>query len=109
MLRDSLANDRTFLAWFRTGVAVIALGFVVAKVALIVKPHTDEAFYRTAGVVLNLGGVALIVVGYPQHKRVVLALRSEDHAATRPRWPASISAVAVAAALMLAALIVVST
>ena len=30
-VRDHLANERTFLAWLRTAVAVMALGFVVAK------------------------------------------------------------------------------
>ena len=28
---DFLANERTFLAWIRTSVAVISLGFVIAK------------------------------------------------------------------------------
>ncbi len=31
---DELANDRTFLAWLRTGIALFGLGFVVAKVLL---------------------------------------------------------------------------
>jgi uncharacterized membrane protein YidH (DUF202 family) len=29
--RDHAANERTFLAWVRTGIAVIALGFVIEK------------------------------------------------------------------------------
>ncbi|HSU69089.1 MAG TPA: DUF202 domain-containing protein, partial [Tepidisphaeraceae bacterium] len=28
---DHLANERTFLAWTRTSIAVLGLGFVVAK------------------------------------------------------------------------------
>jgi len=28
---DHAANERTFLAWVRTGIAVIAFGFVVEK------------------------------------------------------------------------------
>jgi uncharacterized membrane protein YidH (DUF202 family) len=39
MSDDELANDRTFLAWLRTSIAIIGLGFVVAKVALIVQPN----------------------------------------------------------------------
>lgn len=31
---EHLANERTFLAWVRTGVAIISLGFVVAKFGL---------------------------------------------------------------------------
>ena len=29
---EYLANERTFLAWVRTGIAVITLGFALAKV-----------------------------------------------------------------------------
>jgi putative membrane protein len=108
MLNDELANDRTFLAWLRTGVAVIGLGFIVAKVALIVEANTDETFYTSAGVVLVLCGAALIVMGNAQHRRVASALRPED---LRPRsgWTSAITATAVAAGLMLATLIVVTT
>jgi putative membrane protein len=28
---DHAANERTFLAWVRTGIAVIAFGFVIEK------------------------------------------------------------------------------
>ena len=28
---DHAANERTFLAWVRTGIAVIAVGFVIEK------------------------------------------------------------------------------
>lgn len=31
---DHLANERTFLAWIRTAVSIIALGFVVSKFTL---------------------------------------------------------------------------
>lgn len=33
-LSDHLANERTFLAWIRTSIAVISLGFVVAKFSI---------------------------------------------------------------------------
>lgn len=32
---DHAANERTFLAWVRTGIAIIALGFVVEKFYLV--------------------------------------------------------------------------
>ncbi len=60
-----LANDRTYLAWLRTGIALFGLGFVVAKVALIVKPDSaqlsDENLYSAAGVLIVLTGAALVV------------------------------------------------
>jgi len=50
---DELANDRTYLAWLRTGIALFGLGFVVAKVALIVQPDTkvlsDRGLYSGFG------------------------------------------------------------
>jgi uncharacterized membrane protein YidH (DUF202 family) len=55
-----LANDRTFLAWLRTGIALFGLGFVVAKVALVVQPDEtrleDKNFYSAVGVVIVLSG-----------------------------------------------------
>ena len=42
---DHAANERTFLAWVRTGIAVIALGFVIEKFNLFVR----LALGRTAG------------------------------------------------------------
>jgi putative membrane protein len=35
-IADHLANERTFLAWIRTGIAIMAFGFVVVKFALFI-------------------------------------------------------------------------
>jgi len=37
------ANERTFLAWIRTGIAVIAFGFVVEKFNLFILALTSTA------------------------------------------------------------------
>lgn len=34
---DHLANERTFLAWIRTSIALIGLGFVIVKFALFIR------------------------------------------------------------------------
>jgi len=36
-VRDHLANERTFLAWIRTSIGIMAFGFVVEKFALFMK------------------------------------------------------------------------
>ena len=36
-VRDHLANERTFLAWIRTGLGIMAFGFVVEKFSLFLK------------------------------------------------------------------------
>ena len=41
---DYAANERTFLAWVRTGVAVIAFGFVIEKFNIFVLSLLDAAY-----------------------------------------------------------------
>jgi inner membrane protein YidH len=69
---DHAANERTFLAWIRTGIAVIAFGFVVEKFNLFLAALASAGGTNTANRVLTrrLGasfgrydGVALIVIG----------------------------------------------
>jgi putative membrane protein len=38
--RDHLANERTFLAWIRTSIGIMAFGFVVEKFTLFLKQIT---------------------------------------------------------------------
>jgi len=39
-LKDHLANERTFLAWLRTSIALMAFGFVVMKFSLFLRHLT---------------------------------------------------------------------
>ena len=62
-LRDHLANERTFLAWIRTAIAIVALGFVVAKFGILLREvggtHVHALTARAGAVV----GVALVIAG----------------------------------------------
>jgi putative membrane protein len=112
-MNDRLANDRTFLAWLRTGIALFGLGFVVAKVALLVDDTGglhSEALYAIVGVVIVLCGGALIVVGATQHRRVARVLEAAG-ADELPlaKWPATVTVAAVVGAVLLAFLIAVSS
>ncbi len=69
---DQAANERTFLAWVRTGIAVIALGFVIEKFKLFllalsesVSPQLSERLQlsRLSGPLGHYGGVALVYGG----------------------------------------------
>jgi putative membrane protein len=85
MIRDytnHAANERTFLAWVRTGIAVIALGFVIEKFNLfelmIGNSTPGSTQHRTqvevhlerlsgplgsyGGIVLVFGGIVLIAI-----------------------------------------------
>ncbi len=68
---DFAANERTFLAWVRTGIAVIALGFVVERFNLFLlamAAETDGAsrvaqLLRGGSPGGRHGGMALVGVG----------------------------------------------
>ena len=69
---DHAANERTFLAWVRTGIAVIAFGFVIEKLNLVIAEIATATSVQTgrAMVLPRLGGplgrydgLALILVG----------------------------------------------
>jgi putative membrane protein len=74
---DYLATERTFLAWVRTAVAIIALGFVVVKFGLFTRELsgtvqvTSSRLSAVIGVILVLLGGALAIAAR-------LRLRSAD-------------------------------
>ena len=69
-LGDHLANERTFLAWVRTGLSTITFGFVIAKFGLFLREMSakqpgmlDRPGYFSAGVgilMTLLGAVAIV-------------------------------------------------
>ena len=65
--RDHLANERTFLAWVRTGVSVMALGMALAKFGPVVDPG---GLSIPAGLVLVIGGAILLGYGLTRYRRV---------------------------------------
>jgi putative membrane protein len=69
---DHAANERTFLAWVRTGIAVIAFGFVIEKFNLFVRTLADvnpagsghhAHLERLSGPLGSYEGLALVLVG----------------------------------------------
>jgi putative membrane protein len=64
---DHAANERTFLAWVRTAIAIMAFGFVVAKFDLFLRLAGAEAAAKTVpgghGFIGDLAGVLLFVLG----------------------------------------------
>jgi uncharacterized membrane protein YidH (DUF202 family) len=111
-MNDKLANDRTFLAWLRTGIACFGLGFVVAKAALIIKaggtPVSNKGLYSVTGILIVLSGAVLVIAGFFQHRQVQ-SLLSIDDSYHVDRWPLTTMVVAVVAGIVLAVLIAIST
>ncbi len=63
---DHLANERTFLAWVRTSIGIMAFGFVVVKFSLFVKQLSlmlgKEMEIRSHGL-SAFTGITLVAVG----------------------------------------------
>lgn len=63
---DHAANERTFLAWIRTGIAVMAFGFLVEKFTLFlnyVRLALHQSKAVTGGGGAQVVGIALICLG----------------------------------------------
>lgn len=65
-VRDHLANERTYLAWMRTGVATMGLGVVIAKLKYLLGstyPQSSGVVHAAnIGVFFALIGIATIVM-----------------------------------------------
>ena len=64
---DHAANERTFLAWVRTAIAIMAFGFVVAKFDLFLRLAGAEGSAKTVpgghSFIGDIAGVLLFVLG----------------------------------------------
>ena len=108
-LADSLAAERTFLAWIRTGLALMGFGFVVARFGLFLQ---ELQFIQHApspqsyglslwfGTALIAAGVLVSVLAAWHHARLIRALGRGD----RSRSQSSMQAVAIALFLALVGL-----
>jgi len=79
---DYLALERTFLAWVRTGLALMGFGFVVARFGLFLRelqslPETTAGTSSVSvwfGTALILTGVAANVIAAARHRQLVRQL-----------------------------------
>jgi len=62
---DHLANERTFLAWVRTALAVMVVGFAVERVGLALRDFSLKSSYVPASSIhySTLVGIALVILG----------------------------------------------
>ena len=68
---DHAANERTFLAWVRTAIAVMAFGFLIERFDLFVRVAAPQFAQRQLGTQLgdhgeglaNWAGLAFIIIG----------------------------------------------
>lgn len=86
---DHAANERTFLAWVRTAIAVMAFGFLVERFDLFLEIASQTLARRAlsvggqlagniAGLILIALGAATIVVALVRFRRTAKAIDSPE-------------------------------
>jgi len=97
--RVHMANERTFLAWIRTSIGIMAFGFVVERFSLFVRqisfllgkqPGMDSHLAQAAGYSITgiLGiflvgtGTSLGLLAYVRYKEVFRQIEEDSYAAS---------------------------
>ena len=74
---DHLANERTFLAWVRTGAAIVVFGFAIGRFSIAMRQLTALQGHavRSVGISVVMGsltivaGVVLVVAGLVRYRK----------------------------------------
>jgi inner membrane protein YidH len=105
--RVFFAAERTLLAWVRSGLTMMAFGFVVARFGLVIgflaaANRTDGSIHRfdwiadSLGIALIVLGVAVILGAFFNHRLYVRSLPLEDLPQLALPWLTSLLAAALA-------------
>jgi len=100
--RDHLANERTYLAWLRTALAVMALGLAIAGFA-----NSASTSSIASGSILVLVGAAGVVYGTRRYQRVNRELEAGFYQ-TGSRGNAAVVTSAVLVSALVLALVVLA-
>ena len=86
---DHAANERTFLAWVRTAIAVMAFGFVIERFDLFLQAIASQrqlqinrpgsTFANAAGIAFIAIGVAMIVISGFRFARTARDIESDNN------------------------------
>jgi putative membrane protein len=87
--RDHAANERTFLAWVRTAIAVMAFGFLVERFDLFIEmaapslpgraiSHLGQKFGNVAGLALIVAGTVMVALSMVRFIKIEKSIDSED-------------------------------
>ena len=97
---DHLANERTFLAWIRTSIGIMAFGFVVVRFSLFVKqlttildkdklaagaPGPEHSGHSAfIGIVLVASGLVTTVFAFVRFMRIRSQIESGEYRSSSP-------------------------
>jgi putative membrane protein len=108
---DHLANERTFLAWIRTSISIIGLGFVVAKFTVWLRelsvrldqptPSSHSSLSMPLGITLMiLGGILALTAAWRYRTVKIAILQSQSAAAEGTTIAVSVIVACIAVALI---------
>ncbi len=83
--RVYFAAERTLLAWLRTGLTVMAFGFVIARFGLLLQvqahavvQHAQAGVSALIGIALVGAGTAIVIAATVQHRKFIATLPQVD-------------------------------
>lgn len=90
---DYLANERTFLAWIRTSIALMGFGFVIVKFALFIRQITvalgekvtvsNKGYSAVIGVTMIALGALMATFAYIRYRNIERQLNSNAYFPSR--------------------------
>lgn len=92
---DHLANERTFLAWIRTSIGIMGLGFVVVKFSMFIKQitlmlggntphHIQQGYSSLIGIILVALGSLTALMAFLNYKKIEKQIDQEQYYSTNP-------------------------
>ena len=82
---DHLANERTFLAWIRTSLALMGFGFVIVKFALFIRQIATalgeknvipgKGYSATVGIIMVIMGAIMATLAYMRYLSIEKQLK----------------------------------
>jgi putative membrane protein len=104
--RTYLANERTYLAWWRTGITALAASVGVGRIVPSLT-HQTRWPYAILGVGFALTGIATIAYGLRRQREVDEAVRRGEFAHPHPRILLALTAAGVILGALLLVVVVI--
>ncbi|MEO6917249.1 MAG: DUF202 domain-containing protein [Chitinophagaceae bacterium] len=86
---DHLANERTFLAWIRTSIALMGFGFVIVKFALFIRQITialgekaiiqGKGYSAIVGVIMVAMGAIISLLAFLRYRHIEKQLSTNSY------------------------------